>query len=160
MAVTPGPVTNLTAAVVSATAVTLTWTQATQLVLTPGSGSFRDNAGNTWSLTAAGVIMENGRPTPGGSGTSALTYVSSTNTIYGQDAQSKSWYSWDGSSWTRVGSSPVKTLVGAVYSASYRVHGTTAWIKFGTTTQGSSLQVTGLVPHTHYDMEVICTGGH
>ncbi len=160
MAATPGPVTNLTATAIAPTSVTLSWTQATQLVVTPGLGSFLDNAGNTWAVNAAGAVVRNAKAVPGGSGTSALTYVSSTNTIYGQDAASKAWYSWNGSSWTKTSGTPVKTLVGAVYSVKYRVTGTSPWTTFGTTTQGSSLKVTGLVPHTKYDMEVITTGGH
>jgi hypothetical protein len=59
-----------------------------------------DATGNTWTLTSAGVVDENGAAVPGGSGTSALAIVS--NVIYGQDATSGSWYTYSTTtqSWT------------------------------------------------------------
>ena len=61
--------------------------------LTPTTGGFlTDGSGNTWTLTATGVVAENGTAVPGGSGTSALAIVS--NVIYGQDANSGSWYTY------------------------------------------------------------------
>jgi hypothetical protein len=43
--------------------------------------------------------VKNGANVPGGGGSSALTYVASTKTIWGQDAASGQWYSWNGSIW-------------------------------------------------------------
>jgi hypothetical protein len=69
-------------------------------VLTRTSGgSITDASGNVWTLSAAGVIMENGGVVPGGAGTAQLTYVASTKTIWGQDASSGGWYAWTGSNW-------------------------------------------------------------
>jgi cellulase (glycosyl hydrolase family 5) len=71
-----------------------------QIVLTPSSGgSITDASGNVWTLTASGDVEESGSPVPGGGGTAALTYVASTQTIWGQDASSGQWYSWSGSGW-------------------------------------------------------------
>jgi hypothetical protein len=71
-----------------------------QVVLTPSSGgSITDASGNVWTLTASGAIDENGAAVPGGDGTSAVTYVAATQLIWGQDASSGSWYSWNGSDW-------------------------------------------------------------
>ena len=57
---------------------------SSQIVLTPTSGgSITDASGNVWTLTASGDIEENGSPVPGGGGTSALTYVAATQTIWG-----------------------------------------------------------------------------
>ncbi|WP_428488741.1 hypothetical protein [Rhodopila sp.] len=61
--------------------------------LTPASaGTLSDNAGNQWTLTSTGVVQENGTAVPGGAGTSALAIVG--NVTYGQDANSKTWYSY------------------------------------------------------------------
>ena len=74
--------------------------QSCTVVLTPTSGgSVADAAGNVWTLDAAGSVQENGSPVAGGAGTSRLTYVASTGTIWGQDASSGNWYSWTGSAW-------------------------------------------------------------
>ncbi len=55
--------------------------------LTPNSGAtLTDANGNKWTLTAAGVVDENGTPVPDGSGTSAFAIVG--NVYYGQDATS------------------------------------------------------------------------
>ena len=74
--------------------------QSCQPVLTPASGgSIRDGAGNVWTLSASGVVMENGSAVAGGAGTAKLTYVASTGTIWGQDANSGGWYAWTGTGW-------------------------------------------------------------
>jgi len=158
MASTPAPVTNLKVVTDQATSVTLSWTAATQLVVVPGGQSFQDNAGNVWRITAAGAVTENGKAIPGGSGTSALTYRSANNIVYGQDAASKIWWLWDGTNWHQTIGSPVTPLVGVVYSVKYRVHGTVPWRTFPTTTTGTLLTVTGLTPRTVYDMEVLASG--
>ena len=73
---------------------------STQIVLTPGDGrSFEDGAGDSWSLSASRDVLKNGASVPGGSGTGQLTYVDSTQLVWGQDAVSGSWYSWNGSTW-------------------------------------------------------------
>ncbi len=74
--------------------------QSCQVVLTTTSGgSITDASGNVWSLSSAGAVMENGSAVPGGSGTAQLTYVASTQTIWGQDAHSGGWYAWSGGTW-------------------------------------------------------------
>ena len=61
--------------------------------LTPASGgTLSDNAGNTWTLTSAGVVQQNGTAVPGGAGTAALAVVG--NVTYGQDANSKAWFTY------------------------------------------------------------------
>jgi hypothetical protein len=71
------------------------------LLTAAGGGSFQDKSGNTWSLTSAGVITENGAAVPGGDGTAQITYVpASAPNIWGQDAGSGAWYEWQNSSWT------------------------------------------------------------
>ena len=71
-----------------------------QVILTPTSGGFiKDAQGNTWTLTSGGNIMKNGIAVPGGGGTSALTYTSASQKIWGQDSGSRQWYYWDGANW-------------------------------------------------------------
>jgi|GEM_PF-2530554 len=71
-----------------------------QTVLTPSSGgSITDASGNAWTLSSSGDVLENGSPVAGGGGTAALTYVASTQTIWGQDSGSGSWYAWNGGGW-------------------------------------------------------------
>lgn len=84
-----------------------------QTLLTPSSGgSITDASGNVWTLSSSGDVLENGSPVAGGGGTGALTYVTSTQTIWGQDASSGSWYSWNGSSWDGPsGTNPVGSNV-------------------------------------------------
>ena len=61
--------------------------------LAPASGgTLSDNAGNKWTLSSTGVVQENGTAVPGGAGTAALAIVG--NVAYGQDAASKSWYTY------------------------------------------------------------------
>jgi hypothetical protein len=70
------------------------------VVLTRTSGgSITDASGNVWTLSAAGEVRDNGSAVPGGAGTAQLTYVASTQTIWGQDASSGGWYAWTGSNW-------------------------------------------------------------
>jgi hypothetical protein len=51
--------------------------------ITPGSGSLTDAAGNVWTITQSGSIMEGNQYTPGGGGTAALTIANGT--VYGED---------------------------------------------------------------------------
>nr|WP_294516045.1 cellulase family glycosylhydrolase [uncultured Rhodopila sp.] len=67
-----------------------------QTVITPGSGSLTDAAGNVWLITAGGSIQENGQWTPGGGGTAALAIVNGT--VYGLDATGKGWFTLSGNS--------------------------------------------------------------
>jgi hypothetical protein len=71
-----------------------------QVVLTPSSGgSITDASGSVWTLSASGDIEENGAAVPGGGGTSELIYVVATQLIWGRDASSGNWYSWNGTYW-------------------------------------------------------------
>ena len=81
--------------------------------LTPTTGGFlTDGSGNTWTLTATGVVAENGTVVPGGSGTSALAIVS--NVIYGQDANSGSWYTYStANQYWASSAAPILTASGA-----------------------------------------------
>ena len=54
--------------------------------ITPGSGSLTDAAGNVWTITQSGSIMEGNQYTPGGGGTAALTIANGT--VYGKDSGS------------------------------------------------------------------------
>jgi hypothetical protein len=86
--------------------------------LTPTSGgTLTDNAGNKWTLTTAGMVDENGAAVPGGSGTGALAIVN--NVIYGQDAATKAWYTYNTSSktWSKS-SAPVITTPTAASTVS------------------------------------------
>jgi hypothetical protein len=61
--------------------------------ITPGNGSFT-SGGNTYSIDANGNALENGLAITGGAGTSAMDLFNGV--IYGQDAVSGSWYTFDG----------------------------------------------------------------
>jgi len=59
--------------------------------ITPGSGSFTDDLGNVYTISAAGdVALVNGSPVFEGGGTAKLEYYN--NTLYGQDAATGAWY--------------------------------------------------------------------
>ncbi len=75
-------------------------TTASDEVTPTSGGTLTDPGGNKWTLTAAGVVDENGTPVPGGSGTSAFAIVG--NVYYGQDATSQKWYTYSPTtkSWT------------------------------------------------------------
>jgi hypothetical protein len=74
-------------------------TMANEITTTSG-GTLTDASGNKWTLTSAGVVDENGTPVHNGSGTSAFAIVN--NVYYGQDASSKSWFTYSptSQSWT------------------------------------------------------------
>ena len=63
---------------------------AQQQMITPGSGSLTDVAGNVWMIAADGSIQENGQYVAGGGGTEALTTESGL--IYGEDASGRGWF--------------------------------------------------------------------
>lgn len=72
-----------------------------QVFLKPGDGkSITDAVGATWTLSVAGVATRNGVAAPDGAGTGALTVYAGV--IYGMDAKSNQWYSWNdkGAVWT------------------------------------------------------------
>lgn len=74
------------------------------IYITPGAGSFKDAAGNTYTLDAAGNALENGSPIPGGSGTIAMAYYDGT--VCGQDRNTSQWYSWNQSTWSPTAAPP------------------------------------------------------
>src|SRR6202012_2509155 len=77
--------------------------------ITPTSGgSLTDAGGNTWTLSSAGVLSENGTTVPSGSNTAAFAIVG--NLYYGQDATTHNWdtYSTTSKSWT-ASAAPVLT---------------------------------------------------
>ena len=51
---------------------------------------------HTLGITATGAIMQDGAPIPGGDGSAAVGYDPPPDTIYGQDAASRTWWHWDG----------------------------------------------------------------
>jgi endoglucanase len=75
--------------------------------ITPGVGSFQDGSGNTYTLDATGVAMENGSPIPGGAGTAAMDYYNGL--VYGQDQNTLGWYTWDGTNWNGPVTAPIIT---------------------------------------------------
>jgi hypothetical protein len=86
--------------------------ESCQTVLTTSSGgSITDAGANVWTLTASGEVDENGTAVAGGSGTSELTYDSATETIYGQDASSGTWYAWRAGTWNGPSSNPIGSNV-------------------------------------------------
>ena len=66
-------------------------------LIMPGSGTFKDAAGNTYSLDSWQNAIENGKDIPGGGGTSAMAYFNGT--VLGQDAGGTGWYTWNQSNW-------------------------------------------------------------
>jgi hypothetical protein len=87
---------------------TPTPTPSSKEITTTSGGTLTDAAGNKWTLTSAGIVDENGTAVPGSSGTAAVAIVN--NVIYGQDATSKSWYTYSPTSQSWTGSAaPVLT---------------------------------------------------
>ncbi len=72
--------------------------------ITPGKGSFTDAAGNVYGLDAMGNADENGTPVADGSNTAAMQYANGQ--VYGQDAASHSWYTWNQTTWTAASAPP------------------------------------------------------
>ena len=65
---------------------------ASGTIVTPGAGSFTDGA-HVYTVTAAGAAVQDGNDIPGGSGTSAGEWYHGL--VYFQDAESKTWYTWN-----------------------------------------------------------------
>jgi hypothetical protein len=76
----------------------------TPVLITPGIGSFKDAASNLYTVAANGDADENGNLMNGGTGTGALELAKGI--IYGQDSASKTWYTWNQSTWTQAASAP------------------------------------------------------
>ena len=79
-------------------------TSGQQVLIANGLGSFTDAAGNVYTLNAAGDAIENGKLTYGGAGTGAMELVN--DIVYGQDAATKKWYTWDQTNWTPSSAPP------------------------------------------------------
>jgi len=98
------------------------------VLITPGDGSFTDAAGNMYTITTGLLAYENGRPIPGGSNTGAMELASSmevaNGTVYGQDATSHQWYTWNQSTWTP--SAPPPTVSSSAPAAGLAPAGTPA----------------------------------
>jgi len=77
------------------------------VLITPGNGSFKDAAGNVYTLSATGDATENGKPLPDGGGTSAMELANGI--VYGQDGSSKNWYTWNQTTWTAATAPPSVT---------------------------------------------------
>ena len=72
--------------------------------VTPGSGSFADALGNSYSIDLQTNAIENGGHIPGGYGTSEMGLVGGT--VYGQDMNSHNWYTWNQSAWSPASAPP------------------------------------------------------
>lgn len=79
-------------------------------VLTPGTGgSLTDAQGNVWTLPAmdswpAGNVALNGQLVPGGDYTAAIGLTNGT--AYFEDAKGGTWWTWNGSGLTQLGTDP------------------------------------------------------
>ena len=69
----------------------------TDFFITPGVGTFKDTAGNTYSVDSNENAIENGKDIPGGGGTSAMAYFNGK--VLGQDAGGSGWYTWNQTTW-------------------------------------------------------------
>jgi dienelactone hydrolase len=74
--------------------------------ITVGEGTFRDAAGNTYSVRSDGAALMNGQPTPGGYGTQAMAYENGV--VWGQDAHTNVWWQFSTSEngWTPTDTAP------------------------------------------------------
>lgn len=75
-------------------------------IITLGVGSIIDAKNNTFTLSASDLVIENGFAVPGGSDTGQMVYHN--HTVYGQDARSLLWYTWNGKAWAKA-ASPIST---------------------------------------------------
>jgi hypothetical protein len=78
--------------------------------ITPGSGSFTDGSAATWSIDSAGNVDRNGSPVSGGAAKLAAEFYQ--NTVYAQDATSRQWSSWNGSTFTGPVTAPPSPTAG------------------------------------------------
>ena len=72
--------------------------------ITPGKGSFTDAAGNTYTIDASKNASENGKLMADSSNTGAMAYANGQ--VYGQDATSQNWYTWNQVTWTAASAPP------------------------------------------------------
>ena len=79
-------------------------TTTNPVLIKPGVGSFKDTAGNVYTVAANGDADENGNLMNGGTATGALELAKGI--IYGQDFASRTWYTWNQSTWTQAASAP------------------------------------------------------
>src|SRR5690348_5940733 len=77
---------------------------STTAVITPGNGTIADSHNNLFSIDKSGTAIENGKNMAGGGGTGKMVIVD--DTVYGQDANSGTWYTWNGSGWSQAASAP------------------------------------------------------
>lgn len=157
--VVPVPNIPVSLRIVSTTAnsAQIAWVEPPQPILAPGFTFFSDAAGRAWGLSSTGSVTMNGRPVAGGSGTSQLTV--NNQAIFGQDARTKMWWQFDPakSAWSQPqAADPVARNI--TYQVRYRVLGSTKWTLFATVVSVTSLTVTGLLPNTQYEMEVVASG--
>lgn len=149
------------AAVVSGnlTSVTVSWQEPLQPVATPGSPAIADAAGNLWTIAGNGAVLLNRVPVPGGGGTAVFTI---NNGLYwGQDAASKTWYTYTLATRTwgnPTTVSPVPSPASTTYQVRWRKRGTLIWTVHPVSTSVTTLRVTGLTPMTTYEMEVLASG--
>jgi hypothetical protein len=86
------------------------------ILITPGSGSFTDSSGNVYTLDTNMTATENGVAMNGGGGTSAMELYNGT--VYAQDNNTKTWYTWDGSNFNPAATAPPTPTVGSVTNTS------------------------------------------
>ena len=79
-------------------------TTTNPVLIKPGVGSFKDTAGNVYTVAANGDADENGNLMNGGTATGALELAKGV--IYGQDFATGTWYTWNQSTWTQAASAP------------------------------------------------------
>lgn len=84
-----------------------------QTVISPGSGSITDAAGNVFTIDAAGNILENGKAITGGENTKAAEYYNHVS--YFQDARTGAWFTWNGSIFVSATAPPIPTVPGGTY---------------------------------------------
>lgn len=105
---------------------------------TPGNGSVTDGSGNVWTITTGNDLLENGAQLPGdaGANTGAVDYYNGT--IYGQDATSKAWYTWDPNAQTfnaasAPGNLPTANGGTGIPHLQYQDAGSSTWNEFSST---------------------------
>lgn len=73
-------------------------------VVKPGTGTLADSHNNLYSIDQNGNAIENGKFMAGGGGTGELALVN--DQLYGQDANTGTWYTWNGSGWAQAANPP------------------------------------------------------
>lgn len=99
------------------------------ILTTSSGGQIVESNGTILTINSAGVIEQNGTAIPGGSGSSAVTYIDGV--VYGQDSTTSNWYTWNGTQWTLFGHTLPSTTptmvvnapVGAVQSTAFAFTG-------------------------------------